>query len=213
MLNIIQKTGKFSGIGECSRCGAYYDIKDVYGAKKSPIGDLCNKCKTAISSIKTPTQTALLEVFNYDKDTGVITHKYTTNSGIQGEIATYDHSGGYLSICISSKQYLAHRIIYLMVTGEWPEQVDHINHVRQDNRWVNLRNVTNAENNRNTSCQQNSTTDVLGVSLHKPTRKYRAYISVNSKQKHLGLFTTIAAAQAARDLANKQYEYHQNHGE
>jgi len=212
MLHVIEKTGKFSAIGKCSRCNKHYDIKNIYGAKKSPIGNLCSVCKTTISSMKNISQNNLLTVFNYDETTGALTHKHTTVSGQQGTLATFDHGRGYLSVCMGKKQYLAHRIIYLMKTGEWPQHIDHINHKKQDNRWVNLRNVLQDDNNRNMPQQQNNSTGVVGVSFHKPSGKYRAYISVQGKAKHLGMFTSVAAAAAAREKANKQYGYHQNHG-
>lgn len=212
MLNVIEKTGKFSAVCSCSKCGEHYQTKDIYAAKKSPVGDLCVICKTAISAMKEITQEVLLGAFEYNKYTGNLTHKYTTLSGKRGELATFDHSRGYLSICIGRKQYLAHRIIYLMVTGEWPQHIDHINHIKRDNRWVNLRNVSQDDNNRNMPQQQNNSTGVVGVSFHRPTGKYRACISIKGKAKHLGMFESVAAAAAARDEANKQHGYHQNHG-
>lgn len=159
-----------------------------------------------------PTQSSLQQVFSYVEDTGELRHRYTTLSGKQGELATFDHSRGYLSVCVGKKQYLAHRIIYMMKEGFWPEHIDHINHNKQDNRWKNLRSVTQEENNRNMPQQTNTATGVVGVSLHKPTGKYRAYITVGGKAKHIGLYETVAAAQAAREQANNQYGYHANHG-
>lgn len=209
---MIKKTGKFSAIGECTRCHKHYGVKNFYGAQKSPIGDLCEICKKTISTMQNITQTNLLTIFTYDEVSGALTHRYTTVSGFQGELATFDHQRGYLSVCIGKKQYLAHRIIYLMKTGKWPNHVDHINHIKKDNSWVNLRNVSQETNNRNMPQQGNSSTGVVGVSLHKPTGKYRAYVSVKSKAKHLGLFDSISDAKIAREAANKQYAYHQNHG-
>lgn len=212
MVNIIEKTGKFSAICKCSRCQTLYSTKSIYDARKSPVGTLCDSCKTSISKMKEITQEALVNAFNYDALTGLLTHKHTTLSGFKGEIATFLHSQGYLSVSICNKQYLAHRIIYKMVTGEWPEHVDHINHNKQDNRWTNLRSIPQEENNRNMPNQLNSKTGSIGVSLHKPTGKYRAYISIKGKAKHLGLFDSVAAAKAARDDANIRYGYHTNHG-
>ena len=213
MLNIIEKTGKFSAICKCEHCNTVYSTKDFYTARKSPIGHLCENCKRAISSLQNITQENLLKVFNYDENTGVVTHKNTTANGMQGDIATHKHSGGYLKISIGKKSYLAHRIIYIMMAGNLPKHIDHINHNKQDNRWVNLRSITQAENNRNMPKQYNSTTGVVGVTFHKATGKYRACISVNSVNKHLGLFSSIPAAKKAREEASLKYGYHQNHGE
>jgi hypothetical protein len=212
MINVIQHTGKFSAICRCSRCHNEYSVKDKYRAKKSPIGGLCKLCKTAISSMKEPTQDSLLAVFDYDEATGDLTHKYTTSSGVQGKLATYSHTRGYLSVSIGRKQYLAHRVIFMMKKGYWPQHVDHIDHNKANNSWNNLREVQQEVNNRNMPKQANSTTGHVGVSFMKTRNKYRAYITVNSKAKHLGMFDTVEEAVAARDQANIQYGYHANHG-
>lgn len=213
MIDIVKTIGRFAAECLCSRCGITYQIKNKYGAAKSPIGDLCNECKSTISTMVTPTQEKLLRAFHYDETTGAVTHLLSTSSGLQGESATFSHSRGYLSMSIGKKQLLAHRVIYLMKTGQWPsEHIDHINHIKHDNRWENLREVEQETNNRNMPNQANSTTGVLGVSVHKPTGKYRAYISVKGKAKHLGLFDSVEAATAAREEANALYGYHDNHG-
>lgn len=212
MIDIVEKTGKFSAICKCARCHQQYPVKSIYGAAKSPVGDICDACKTTISGMTNPTQAALLNVFSYNTQSGELTHTYTTLSGAQDSLATFAHSRGYLSVCVGKTQYLAHRVIYLMMTGNWPEHIDHINHIKHDNRWDNLRNTSQEDNNRNMPKQTNSTTGILGVSLHQPTGKYRAYISVKGRAKHLGLFDTVAAAKAARETANAIYGYHHNHG-
>jgi hypothetical protein len=212
MIDIVSVTGKFSAICRCSRCNSEYPVKDKYGASKSPIGHLCQSCKTAISAMTNPTQSSLNKVFNYDKTTGLLTHKHTTASGFAGDLATFGHSRGYLSVSIGCKQYLAHRIIFMMEKGYWPEHIDHINHDKRDNRWDNLREVLQADNNRNMPKQTNSSTGHVGVSFMKTRNKYRAYITVNTKAKHLGLFDTVEEAVAARDKASNQYGYHTNHG-
>lgn len=212
MLNIIHRLDRYSAVCECFRCRSKFTVKNIYDAKRSFIGHLCETCKNPISSTNEVTQDFLQKVFHYNEETGDLTHRFTTISGKQGELATYQHSGSYLSVCIGKKQYLAHRVIFLMQTGRWPEQVDHINHNRSDNSWKNLREVIEGQNQQNASKQINSTTGITGVSLHKPTKRYRAYISVNTKQKHLGLFDSIEAAQAARELALQELGYHPNHG-
>jgi hypothetical protein len=212
MVDIVQHLGKFAAICRCGECGEEYEVKNKYGAQKSPIGHLCTACKTAISGMENPDQAGLLSVFTFDPSTGALTHRRTTSSGMQGELATFAHSRGYLSVCVGKQQYLAHRIIFMMMKGYWPEHVDHINHIKHDNRWENLREVTQADNNRNMPKQLNSATGYVGVSFHKARNKYRAYLTVDGKSKHLGLFDTPELAAAAREQASAQYGYHENHG-
>lgn len=210
-MKVIKRVGRFKAECECMQCGAGY-IVNIYDARKSSIGHLCSKCKTTISTMTKLTQEGLKRVFDYSPSTGELTHKHTTVSGTQGEPATYSHSRGYLSVSIGKKQHLAHRVIFLMMSGIQPFNVDHVNHIKHDNRWENLRAVTQDSNNRNMPKQTNSTTGVVGVSFHKLRGKYRAYISVNSRAKHLGMFDSVEAAKAAREKASILYGYHVNHG-
>ena len=212
MIDVINKTGKYSATCKCTRCSEEYDVKNTYDANKSLVGELCTKCKTAITAMKNPTQESLLAVFSYDSATGEVSHKFTTKSGKQGDTATHKFQHGYRGMTIGAKTYLAHRVIFMMKEGYWPEYIDHINHSKGDNRWCNLREVTHGENSRNVPVQANSSTGNVGVSMDKRTGRYRAYISVNSKYKHLGVFDTIEEAVDARKKADIQYEYHPNHG-
>lgn len=210
-MQIIESIGKLSALCLCS-CGNKYKVKSKYDAKKSPIGHLCTVCKNRFICMGEITQEKLLKAFHYVPDTGELTYRFDSKNGFAGEVATINHSAGYLSVRINGKDYLAHRIIFFMLVGRFPEQIDHINHNKKDNCWVNLREVNNQENCKNTSLQTNSKTGLIGVCLHKPTGKYRAYIMVNRKHIHLGLFDTIEAAAKERQKANLYYNFHENHG-
>lgn len=211
MLNILEKVGKFKAVCECP-CGKQFTTNNKYDAKKSFIGYLCNSCKTAISKAKTIDQQFLKQHFDYDKNTGELTYKWDNLLGKAGSSATAKHSAGYLTTRINGKDYLVHRIIWLMQTGQWPKQIDHINHVRTDNRWDNLREVDNKTNHMNESLAKNSTTKYVGVSHIASTGRYRAHIMIDGKQIHLGVFDTDVEAYNARCQANKQYKFHINHG-
>lgn len=211
MLNILEKVGKFKAICECP-CGEKFTVNNRYDAKRSSTGFLCNCCKTAISKATNINQDFLNRNFHYNEFTGELTYKWDNSLGKAGSSATAKHGAGYLTTRINGKDYLVHRIIWLMQTGQWPEQIDHINHIRNDNRWQNLREVDNKTNLMNKSISKNSTTKYVGVSRITSTGRYRAYIMVDGKQIHLGVFDTVAEAYAARCEANKQYKFHANHG-
>ena len=76
---------------------------------------------------------------------------------ITGKIATetFDKSNGYIKVRLNHKTYTKHRIIaFQFIPNDDPDNkrfVDHINHIRTDNRIENLRWVTPSENNRNRS--------------------------------------------------------------
>ena len=107
-----------------------------------------------------------------------------------------------------------HRVVMLMCYGFYGEglDVDHINHVRNDNRLFNLRFVTRSENSKNQSLSSKSTTGVTGVSFLKARKKYIAQIGVNRKLIYLGTFETLEEAAAARAEVNLKFSFHNNHG-
>jgi hypothetical protein len=88
--------------------------------------------------------------------------------------------------------------------GYFPEYVDHINGNKSDNRIENLRECNAAQNAQNTSVRSDSSTKIKGVSK-APNNKYRAYITINQKQKFLGIYKTKELARQARIAASINY--------
>lgn len=210
MLDIIENTGRFSSRCRCVVCRQLYDTADRYVAKKAHAGDQCPSCKHLIT--QPPTQLALLQIFNYDPETGDLTYKRDFFRRHKEDSPLTKHSRGYWVVWLD-KSYLAHRIIWFMQTGNWCEQVDHLNHIRTDNRWVNLRAADDKENYYNKSINTNNTSGYLGVSFMKSRGKYRATITKNRKSIHLGLFNTAEEAHQARLDANEDHGFHSNHGQ
>jgi hypothetical protein len=94
-----------------------------------------------------------------------------------------------------------------MTHGVWPAaEIDHVNGVSSDNRLVNLREATAAENRCNRGATVNNRTGFKGVSWHKRCRKYQARIKVRGKDTYLGLFTSPEEAHAAYQSA--VYDFH-----
>ena len=174
-----------------------------------------NKDKEAIL-----TQELLKERLHYDKDTGIFTWlDIKANGSRRGKVAGNTNKvTGYsiIGFTISEKpyQFRAHRLAWLYEYGEFPStQLDHINHVRTDNRITNLRMVTPLENTRNSSRMSNNTTGYTGVCFEKSRNRYRAYVYLNKKFNHLGYFKNIEdAAKAARE-GREHYGFHVNHGQ
>ena len=122
-------------------------------------------------------------------------------------------SYGYKVGTILGKVFSAHRVIWAMVTGEWPDiQIDHEDHDRSNNRFVNLKEATHVENLRNQSMRCTNTSGVMGVHWYKATEKWMAKIMVDGESIFLGYHDTIKEAAAARAEAEQKYEFHQNHG-
>lgn len=103
----------------------------------------------------------------YDEGTGVFTHRRDSfrASGKRmilvraaGDVARPTGDGrGWVNICFDGKTYAAHRLAWYYVTGEWPSMdIDHINRVRDDNRFANLRHISRAENLKNRAVRRDS---------------------------------------------------------
>lgn len=125
---------------------------------------------------------------------------------------TKAYQKGYFAVCILSKNYPVHRILWALHTGKDPQnQIDHINGNPGDNRLCNLREVNQVENSKNQKIPKNNTSGYIGVSFRKANNEWVAYISVQ-KRIHLGGFRTKEAAIAARKDAERRYGFHPNHG-
>jgi hypothetical protein len=84
-------------------------------------------------------------------------------------------------------------------------QIDHIDGDGLNNRRYNLRVATCAQNNLNTRRRCNNKSGFKGVSWDRDRGKFRAYIKINNKQTHLGMFTSPEEAHAAYCLASQKY--------
>lgn len=93
-----------------------------------------------------------------------------------GSIAGTINPHGYVRINILGRIHQAHRLAFLLMTGEMPEFVDHINGIRHDNRWENLRAATKVQNCLNSSIRSDNTSGVKGVSWCKTRKKWVGYI-------------------------------------
>lgn len=160
------------------------------------------------------TQRKLKDILDYYPETGIFRWKIVKANNIHiGDIAGTIRTDGYIAIKIDYKLYKAHRLALLYMTSHFPtDQVDHRNHIREDNRFVNLRETTNKENGKNHKMKCNNTSGITGVDWHRNVKKWRARIMVDDKDIHLGHFININDAAAARKVAESKYGFHSNHG-
>ena len=90
----------------------------------------------------------LISVLEYNPDEGLFHWKCHIGKRIRaGQVAgAIDKHNGYIKIGLDGESHCAHRLAYFYITGEWPEVIDHINRIKSDNRWCNLRNGTQTDN-------------------------------------------------------------------
>ena len=142
----------------------------------------------------------LEDVFTYHPDTGLF--KWVEPTGCQqkgwfDQNTSFAHNG-YCRIFYKGKNIKAHRLAWYLMTGSFPkDQIDHINGIKTDNRFLNLREVTNKQNAQNRTGK--------GAYFMKKTKKWCACIRVDYKNKHLGSFNTEEEAVKAYREAKKKY--------
>lgn len=123
------------------------------------------------------------------------------------------HSMGYRSGKVLYVDMLAHRVVWALSHGEWPTNtIDHINGDKTDNRPSNLRDVMHAENMKNLPYRGGASSGHIGVWHRAKNRKFDAYLTIAGKKKHVGSFSTLDEAVAARASAAANAGYHLNHG-
>jgi hypothetical protein len=143
------------------------------------------------------TQEELKKYVTYDpvdglfRSTGV---KYSNKN--PGDIVGTTHkTKGYLYISVKGKTYRAHRLAFLFMLGKFPEnQVDHINQVKGDNRWSNLRDVSAAVNSQNRPLFRTNTSGQKGVIWNKQVSKWQVQCVVNRITIYGGLYEDRDAA-------------------
>jgi len=152
-------------------------------------------------------QARLKELLHYDPLSGVFTWKVWRGGAARaGTVAGRFDSKGYRQITVEMVAILAHRLAWFYMTGVWPEhEVDHINGIRADNSWANLRKATKNQNQQNLAgCRaSNKSTGLLGASYDSESGKYLARIMVDGKGKNLGRFATAEEAHRAYCSAKK----------
>lgn len=120
------------------------------------------------------------------------------------------HHSGRCQIIVNGKHYFRHQVIFVYFYGYLPKIIDHINNDKTDDRIENLRPANQMQNCQNRKKHNHyrgkkCSSKYKGVSWKKSHKKWAAYISVNGKRLHLGLFENEALAASAYNCAAIKY--------
>ena len=160
-------------------------------------------------------QKKLLELYEYDEATGLLTNRITRSSrAVKGAEVGSINSHGYIRTSIDGKQYKVHRLIWVLMTGDSllpTDLIDHIDHDKLNNKWENLRKVTSAENSQNRSVSKNNTSGFTGVHWSKKIEKWTALVEVGGKRIIVGNYDDKFEAWCKRLDALDEHDFHKNH--
>lgn len=153
------------------------------------------------------TRERLAALLKYDPETGAFTRLVSSGRGGAGGIAGSPDRNGHIQITVDRRRYAAHRLAWFYVTGEWPEGViDHRNGARSDNRFNNLRDISQEANTQNlVRATRRNQCGLLGVRRNRSRlNPWSAVIVARGQFKHIGVFPTPEAAHAAYVTAKRQ---------
>jgi hypothetical protein len=181
-----------------------------------------------LAKVSIPHQERLRQLLNYDADTGELSWRERpladfANQSLRAQKSWNTANAGKPALCLLNKagykrgtlegcSVLSHRVIWKYVHGEEPDQIDHIDGNRQNNRLVNLRGVTAAINRKNAAMMRRNKSGQMGVFWTQRWPQYPGRWIATIGTKRLGSFETKEAAIAARKAAEIAHGYHENHG-
>ncbi len=156
------------------------------------------------------TVSRLREVLSYNHESGEFIWKMQMSNAAPkaGAVAgNKDDVTGYIRIGIEGRLYIASRLAWFYVHGEWPSaEIDHRNRDRADNRLNNLRPASRLQNNRHSGKRAQTRSGFKGVAFRELSGgvgSWRARIKLNGKDHSIGYFDTPEKAARAYDEAAK----------
>lgn len=163
-----------------------------------------------------PTAERVRHLLNYDPGTGVFTRRVDVTGGYKhlivvaraGSTVGTPMKIGYLNVSVDGRQYYAHRLAWLWMTGEWPTlDIDHVDGIKTNNAWLNLREVSrsiNLQNQQRVDAPKRKI-DTLGVYFDRNRKVWRSKIKANKKTTYVGSFPTKESAIAGYIAAKKKH--------
>lgn len=174
------------------------------------------------------TQDYYNQFLSYDPETGVLTWKEREITSKADKVFNTVFAGKsagsikkptrsktqYIRVDILGKYHAAHRIIFCIMTGSIPKEVDHIDHNGLNNKWSNLRASNGRDNAKNQPMQKSNKSGYIGVDWHKSAKKWQARaVNLDGKRIDLGRYDNIEDAIAVRKKYEKEFGYYEHRGD
>lgn len=155
-----------------------------------------NRKRKAGGVLDTEQVAAASRLFTYEPETGRIIRKESivrSNGApthyIAGDVVGGIGENGYRFIHFTVRRteivILAHRLAFYLMGQVPPDEIDHMNGVRDDNRWANLRATTRSDNQLNRHVKVGKSQD-LPVGVYRIVRKGRPGIWYAARVQRLG---------------------------
>lgn len=155
------------------------------------------------------TEQRLKELLHYDIVSGVFTRKISRRSDRIGKTAGSPNEFGHMQIRLDGILYMAHRLAFLYVNGEWPTtNIDHINGNPGDNSFTNLRLATPKENQENVGLRVDNSSGYRGISWNVRERKWVARVQHHKVRFLIGKFDQLdIAVNAVKSERDRLYTH------
>ena len=164
--------------------------------------------KSPAEMLKMLTQERVRELFNYREDGALLWRVRTSNRATEGSVAGCAGTQGYLRVRVDTREYPAHRLVWLWHHRYLPEDgIDHLDQCRANNRIENLREAGKVCNARNTGNPQDNKSGVKGVCWNARDKRWVAQIGVGGETFHLGLHVDFLEAVCHRLAAEQALDW------
>ncbi|MFC2189642.1 HNH endonuclease [Enterobacter hormaechei] len=132
--------------------------------------------------ITTAEVTLLKTHLAYYPDTGeFVWLRRSSPRAAAGDIAGTEDARGYKKVMLRRKAYMLHRLAFVFMGQPVPDEIDHVNTIKGDNRWQNLRPCTRSQNTGNQNVRGDNQYGVKGLLRNKKSGSWYGQVVIARK--------------------------------
>jgi hypothetical protein len=148
----------------------------------------------------------------FEERDGELYRKVTRGGSKAGSRAGHIGNRGYRIVVVNGRQYMEHRLIWIMHGNDPVEMLDHIDGDQLNNKIENLRAATNSQNQRNQKLRKDSTSGIKGVSWISAYKRWAGQVWHKGKLYRAGYFKDkdecAAAVRELRESLHGEFARH-----